>query len=205
MVCYKHRQRIEEVPYGVCLNTWVREVQEAAFVLGNIETKTATSPSTRSRSVLQAKLLDLEIKALPKDSNVDVLISGIPKSEQNRSPTKNQLSIQCLSFGLSGCTKTFCVAKKWWDIRPKNSDGTSNLLSVHWSSHFKGLYDHKKIPLVVMKIADNHLRSFYFRHQLKHGGDIFPYFYCHKKNRTYDLFTLSYALIRSYVLFFLWQ
>ena len=171
----------------MCLNKWFRAVQEAEFVLGKIDTKKVTSPRARSWSVLQAKLLDLEIKALPKDANVDVLIANTLKGEQNRNPTKNQISIQCPSYGLSSCTKTFCVAKKWWDIRPKNSDRTSNLLSVHWSSHFKGLYDHKKIPLVVMKMADNHLRSFYFRHQLKHGGDIFPYFYCHKKNRTYDL------------------
>ena len=79
-----------------------------------------------------------------------------------------------------------CVAKKWWDIRPKNNDRTSNLPSVHWSSHFKGLYDKKKIPLAVTKMADNHLRHVYFHHQLKHGGAIFPYFDYHAKNRASD-------------------
>ena len=107
----------------MCLNTWVRSVQEAAFVLGKIKTKKVASPRARSRSVLQARLLAVEIKALPKDANVDVLISDTPKGERNRNPKKNQLSIQCLSYGLSSCTKTFCVAKKWWDIRPKKITG----------------------------------------------------------------------------------
>ena len=78
MLRYKNRQGTEEVTNGVCLNTWVRAVQEAAFVLGNIEIKKVTSPRARSRSVLQAKLLALEIKALPKDANVDVLIADTP-------------------------------------------------------------------------------------------------------------------------------
>ena len=39
------------------------------------------------RSVLQAKLLALEIKALPKDANVDALIADFPKVERNRNPT----------------------------------------------------------------------------------------------------------------------
>ena len=124
MRCFapKNRQRIEEAPDGVCLNTWVRAVQEAAFVLGKIEIKNVTTPRVRSRSILQTKLLALEIKATPKDANVDVLIADTPKGEQNRYPTKNQLSIECLSYGLSSCTKNFCVAKKWWDIFPKNND-----------------------------------------------------------------------------------
>ena len=128
MLCSKTRQSIEEFPDGVSLNTWVRAVQEAAFVLGKIETKKVTSPRARSWSVLQAKLLDLEIKALPKGANVDVLIADTPKGERNRNPTKNQLSIECPSYGLSSCTETFCVAKKWRDIRPKKNEGTSNLV-----------------------------------------------------------------------------
>ena len=91
MACSKKRQRIEEVPDGVCLNTWVRAVQEAAFVLGKIETKKVTSPRARSRSVLQAQLLALEIKEPPTDTNVDVLIADTPKGERNQNPTKNQL------------------------------------------------------------------------------------------------------------------
>ena len=86
-------QSIEQVPDGVYLKTWMRAVQEAGFVLGNIETKTATSPRARSRSVLQDKLLALEIKALPKDASVDVLIADNPKGERNRNPKKDQLSI----------------------------------------------------------------------------------------------------------------
>ena len=176
MVRSKKIQRIEEVPRGVCLNKWLRAVQEAAFVLGKIDTKKVTSPRARSRSVLQDKLLALEIKALPKDASVDVLIADNPKGERNRNMKKDQLSIKCSSYGLSICTKTFCVAKKWWDIRPKNSDGTSNLLLVHWYSHFKSLYDQKKIPLAVMKMADNHLQLVFNHHQQKHDGIILPYF-----------------------------
>ena len=141
MVRSKKRQRIKEAPNSVCLNTRVRAVQEAAFVFGEIETKNVASPRARSPSVLQAKLLALEIKALPKYSNVGVLIPDTPKSEQNRNPTKNQPSIECPSYGLLSLTKTFYVAKNWWDICPKNNDGTSNLLSVHWSNHFNGLYE----------------------------------------------------------------
>ena len=57
---------------------------------GNIETKTATLPRERSRSILQAKLVDLEMKALPKDSNADVLNSNVPMGDQNRNLTKIQ-------------------------------------------------------------------------------------------------------------------
>ena len=117
----------------------MRAVQETVFVLGKIETKNVTSPRARSRSILQAKLLALEIKSLPKDAKFYVLIADTPKGDRNLNPTKNQYSIQCPSFGLSSCTKTFCVAKKWWDIHPLNSDSTSNQNSVHWSSHLKGL------------------------------------------------------------------
>ena len=66
--------------------------------MGDIETKTSMSPRARSRSVLQAKLLALDIKALPKDANVDVLIDNVPKGERNQNPTKKQYSIQCPSF-----------------------------------------------------------------------------------------------------------
>ena len=52
MVCSKMRQRIEETPHGVRLNTWLTALQEAAFILGKIETKKVTSPRERSRSIL---------------------------------------------------------------------------------------------------------------------------------------------------------
>ena len=177
------RQRIEKVPKGVSISTWLRAVQEAGNFLVKIETNTATSPRARSRSILQDKLLALEIKALPKDADVDFLIADIPKGERNMNPNINQYSIKCPSFGLSSCTKTFCVAKKCSDIRPLNSDGTSNELSVHWSSHFKGLYDTKEITLLVLKMVDNHLHNLYFHHILNHGGNNFPYFDYDVKNK----------------------
>ena len=119
------RQRIEKNPTGVSINTWLRVVQEAGFFLGKIETKTAKSPWARSRSVLQAKLLALEIKAIPKDADVDVLIADVPKGERNQNTNNNQYSIKCPSFGFLSCTKTFCVAKKLWDILALNSDRKS--------------------------------------------------------------------------------
>ena len=127
----KKIQRIEKFPKGVSIKTWLRAVQEAGFLLGKIETKTATSPRARSRSVLQVKVLAMEMKALPKDAYVDVLIADVPKGERNQNPTKNQYFIKCTSFGLSSCTKTFCVAKKWGDMHPLNNDGTSKQISVH--------------------------------------------------------------------------
>ena len=181
------RQRIEKFPKGVSIKTSLRSVQEAGFVLCKIETKTATSPRARSRSVLQAKLLALGIKALSKNADVYVLIADVPKGERNLNPTKNQYSINFTSFGLSSCSKTFCIAKKWWDIRPLNSYGTSNHILNHCSSHFKGLYDTKEILLLVMKMADNHLRNFYCHHMLQHGGDNFPYFDYDIKNKTSEI------------------
>ena len=74
MVRYNKIKRIEEVPHGVHLNTWLTAVQEDEFVFGKIETDKVTSPRARSRSILQAKLLTLEIKALPKDANVKLLL-----------------------------------------------------------------------------------------------------------------------------------
>ena len=99
----------------------------------------------------------LEIKALPKNENVELLLADTPKGERNRNLTEDQESIKCPSYGLSNCTKTFCVEKSWWGIHPKDSNGASNLVSIHWSSYFKGLYYQKQIPLVVMKMANNHL------------------------------------------------
>ena len=82
------------------------------------------------------------MKAHPKDAYVNVIIADLHKGERNINPTVNNYSIKCPSFGLSNCTKTFCVAKKWWYIRPLNSDGTSNELSVYWASHFRGRISH---------------------------------------------------------------
>ena len=55
-----------------------------------------------------------------------------PGGEQNRNPKEKQYYIQCHSFGLEDCTKTFCVAKKWVDLRPVNSDETITQMYVHW-------------------------------------------------------------------------
>ena len=80
----------------------------------------------------------------------------------------------------------FCVAKKWWNIRPLNSDGTSNEILVHWASHFKGLYDTKEIPLLLLMMSENHLRNIHCNHILKHAGNNFLYFdYDHKNKRSY--------------------
>ena len=122
MVHSKKKNRIEEVPHGVKVSTWLKAVQEAAFVLGNIETDVVTSQRARSRSIIRAKLLALEIKALPNNANVDSLLADSPKGERNQNPTEDQESIQCPSYGLSNCTKTFCVSKSWWGLCPKDSN-----------------------------------------------------------------------------------
>ena len=134
------------------------------------------SPRARSRSIIRAELLALEIKALLKNANVDNLLADSPKGERNRNPTEDQESIQCPSFGLSTCTKTFCVSKSWWGLRPKDSNGDSNLLSIHWSSYFMGLCNKGKINHATMKMADNHFRMVFMHHQAKHDGRILPYF-----------------------------
>ena len=85
-------------------------MQEAVFVLGKIDINKVTSPRARSRSILQAKLLALEMKALPKNANVKLLLADTPKGERNRNPMEDQESIKCPSYGLFDCTKTFCVA-----------------------------------------------------------------------------------------------
>ena len=149
--------------------------------MGNIDTDKVTLPRASSRSIIQAKLLALEMKALPKNANFELLLADIPKGERNRNPTEEQESIQCPSYGLSNCTKTLCVAKSWWGIRPKDSNRAGNLVSIHWSSYFKSLYDKKKIPHTLMKMADNHLRLVFNHHQLKYDGRILPYFDYEKK------------------------
>ena len=90
MVCSKKRKRIEEAPQGVNLKTWLTEVQEAAFFLGKIDTNKVTSPRARSRSILKAKLLTLEITALPNNANFELLLADTPKDERNRNPTEDQ-------------------------------------------------------------------------------------------------------------------
>ena len=138
-------------------STWLRAVQEADYVLENIETKTSTTPRDKSWSVLKVKLAALEMRVNPRNVDVEDLLADIPRGERNRHPMEKHYSIQCPSFGLENCTKTFFVEKKSFDLLPINSDGTMNQISVNWYNHFKGMYDTKKIPHLVLKMADNHL------------------------------------------------
>ena len=78
------------------------------------------------------------------------------------------------------------MAKKWWDIRPLNSDGMSNELSVYWASHFTGFYDTKEIPILLLKMADNHLRNLHCHHIRLHEGNNYPYFDYDIKNQRSD-------------------
>ena len=122
-----------------------------------IETNTATTPRAKSRSVLKVKLEALEMRAHPKDVDIEEILSDISWGEQNRHPVEKQYSIKCPSFGLGNCTKTFFVAKKSFDLRLVNSDGTINQISLHWYNHVNSLYDTKKIPHLVLKILDNQI------------------------------------------------
>ena len=122
----------------------------------------------------------------PKNAKIEEIPDDIPRGERNINPTEKQYSIPCPSFGLGTCTKTFCVSKKWWDLIPLNSDGTSNQISVHWYNHFKGLYDTKKIRNLLLKMADIHFRNLYFHLIIKHGGDHYPYFDYNKTNQRSD-------------------
>ena len=160
MFCPNKCQRSEMFSQGVSTRKWLRAVQEADYVLGNIETKTATTPRAKSRSVLKVKLAALDMRAHQKDADIEEILADIPRCEQNRHPTEKQHSIQCTSFGLGNCTKTFYVANKLFDIHPMNSDGTINHMSMHCSNNLKGLYYTKKISHLVLKIADNHFCKF---------------------------------------------
>ena len=125
-------------------------------MLEKIGTKTATTPRVKSRFVLKAKVAVLEMHANMNNYEIYDILADIPKGERNQYPTESQYSIPCPPFGLANCTKTLCVARKSWDIRPQNSDGTINQIYVNWSNHFKGLYDIKKIPHLVLKMTYNH-------------------------------------------------
>ena len=186
MFCSNKCQCIEKVPQGMSIITWLRSEQEAWYVLGKIETKTDTTPRVKSRSVLKAKLENLEMRAHLKDADIEEILAYITRGEWKRHPTEKHYSIQCPSFGLDYCTKTLCVAKKWFYLHPVNSDGTINQMYVHWYNHFKGLYDTNKIPHLVLKMEDNHLWNLYFHHILKHGGNHLPYFDYVENNQRLD-------------------
>ena len=108
----KKRQRIEKVPKGVSIRTWLMSVQEAGHDLAKIETNTPMTPRARSRYLLQARFAALEMRSHPKGADLDEILADIPRVEHNRNSTEKQYSIQCPSFGLGNCTNTFCVAKK---------------------------------------------------------------------------------------------
>ena len=90
MFCSNNCQRIEKVHQCVSIGTWMSSVQEACYVLENIETKTATTPRARSRSVLKAKLAALEMRSHPKDADIEEILADIPRSEKNRKPMEKQ-------------------------------------------------------------------------------------------------------------------
>ena len=144
------------------------------------------TPRAKSRSVLKSKLAALEMRAHPKNAGIEEILDGIPRGEQNRNPTEKHYSIPCPYFGLGNCTTTLCVAKKWWDLRPLNSDRISYKIYVYCSNHCKGLYYTKKVPHLVLKMADNHLRHLYSRHILKHGVNHYPYLDYDENNRRSD-------------------
>ena len=177
------RKHSKTFPQGVSIRTCLRSVQESGYFFKHIETKTDTTPRAKSRSFLKAELEALAIRAHMKNANIEEILSDIPRGLKNINPKEKQYSIPCPYFGLGDCTKTFCVAKKWWDLRPLNSAGTSNQIYVHWSNHNKGLYDMKKIPHLVLIMAENHLRNLYYHGIFKHGGNHYPYFSYNEKNR----------------------
>ena len=90
MIFSKNCKRIVISPQGVSIITWLRAVQEAGCVLGVIETRTSTNPREKSRSVLKAKLVALEMKANLKNADIEEILADIPRGEQNRNPTEKQ-------------------------------------------------------------------------------------------------------------------
>ena len=145
-------------------------------MLGELGAKTASTSRLKSRSVIKAKLAVLEMQPNTKKSGIDDILADILKGDRNIDPTASKYSILCPSFGLANCIKTFCVANNWWDLRPRNSERTSNHISVHWYNNFKGLYDNRKIPHLLLKMADNQLHILYSHPILKHGRNHYPLF-----------------------------
>ena len=45
---------------------------------------------------------------------------------------------------------------------------------AHWSNHFKGFYNIKKIPHLLLNMADNYLCILYSQHILKYRGNHYP-------------------------------
>ena len=81
------RKLIEKLSQGVSIRTWMREVRKYGYVLGNIKTKTSTIPRENSRSTLKAKLASLEMRAHPKNADIEEILADILRCEQNRNLT----------------------------------------------------------------------------------------------------------------------
>ena len=122
------------------------------------------------------KLEVYEMKAYSTKANIDVILSGVLKGRgiEPRQEVGTQSSAP--SYWLSHWSKSLYVAKKWWGVRPLNSDCTSNIISSQWENHFKGLCDTKKIIHSMLKMVDNHLQILLSHHILKHRGHNFPCF-----------------------------
>ena len=81
MYCSNKRQLVEKSTKAVSIITWLREVQGSGYILGKIETNTATTTRARSQSVLEAKLAALEIRTYPKGADIDEILADIPKGK----------------------------------------------------------------------------------------------------------------------------
>ena len=62
-----------------------------------------------------------------KWGKIDVILVDVSKGESNRNPMKDQHIVEGLSHSINECAKNFCVANKWLDLRPLNTDVSSNL------------------------------------------------------------------------------
>ena len=168
-------------PY-VPIKKWVIAVQESGYLLGQLGTNNDYIPGFKSGSIIKAKLAVLEIKTSSTKDNINEILADILKGERNRTPMGNQYSIQCPSIGLVNCTKSFCDAKKWWDIRPHNSNRTSNTIYVHCSNHSNGIYETNKITHAMLKVVDNHIQILFFTIPSNMEEIINPYFDYEEKN-----------------------
>ena len=113
MVISNKNKSIKKLPQYIPIRTWLKEVQEAGYALGQIKTKTATTPRAKSRPFLKEIFSALEMRAHTKNSDIEEILSDITKGERNRKPTEKHYSIPCPSFGLGRCIKMLCVTKKW--------------------------------------------------------------------------------------------
>ena len=90
MFCSNKSQCIGVENKDLSIRTWLRLVQETGDVLKDIESQTSTTPRARSWSVLKENLADLEMRAHPKDADIDEILAYIPRCGQKRNPTDKQ-------------------------------------------------------------------------------------------------------------------